>query len=57
MMIHGLTLGLLHQIVGWLLYPVIAALGVALLLTLWELGIALAEGLVTLSHYREGEIG
>jgi biopolymer transport protein ExbB/TolQ len=50
-MIHGLTLGILHQLVGWLLYPVIAALGVALLLTLWELGIALAERLMTLSRY------
>lgn len=56
-MIHGLTLGILHQLVGWLLYPVIAALGVALLLTLWELGIALAERLVTLSRYQVSASG
>ncbi|MGL6159406.1 MotA/TolQ/ExbB proton channel family protein [Microbulbifer sp.] len=54
-MIHGLTLGILHQIVGWLLYPVIAGLGLALLLTLWELGIALAERTATLARYRNGE--
>lgn len=51
-MIHGLTLGVLHQIVGWLLYPVIAGLGIALLLTLWELGIALAERTLTLARHR-----
>ena len=52
-MIHGLTLGLLHQVVGWLLYPVIAGLGLALLFTLWELGIALAERGFTLSRYSD----
>lgn len=56
-MIHGLTLGILHQLVGWLLYPVIAALGLALLLTLWELGMALAERLVTLPRYQSGAAG
>tara|TARA_R110001599_G_scaffold34184_1_gene109617 strand:- start:575 stop:1024 length:450 start_codon:yes stop_codon:yes gene_type:complete len=53
-MIHGLTLGLLHQLVGWLLYPVIAGIGIALLLTLWELGIAIAEATLTLDRYRRG---
>ena len=52
-MIHGLTLGLLHQVVGWLLYPVIIGLGIALLFTLWELGIALAERTLTLGRYRD----
>ena len=50
MIIHGVALGILHQVVGWLLYPVIAGLGLALLLTLWELGTALAERCVTLSR-------
>jgi len=40
---YGLLLGVLHQFVGWLLYPVIAVLGIALALTLLELGLALAE--------------
>lgn len=47
-MIHGMALGWLHQIVGWLLYPVIFMLALALIMTLWELGIALAERTVTL---------
>lgn len=42
-MMHGYILGLLHEIVGWLLYPVIAALAVAVLVLLWELGHATAE--------------
>lgn len=54
MIIHGLVLGVLHQVVGWLLYPVIAGLGLALLLTLWELGMAIAERSVTLARYRRG---
>lgn len=53
MIVHGLTLGVLHQIVGWLLYPVIAGLGMALLLTLWELGITIAERTLTLTRYRQ----
>ncbi|GAB3278876.1 MotA/TolQ/ExbB proton channel family protein [Parahaliea aestuarii] len=56
MIIHGFTLGILHQVVGWLLYPVIAALGLALLLTLWELGTALAERSLTLARLRRGEV-
>lgn len=50
-MIHGITLGVLHQFVGWLLYPVIIALGVALLLTVWEYGLALAERLSTFKAF------
>lgn len=56
-MIHGLTLGILHQLVGWMLYPVIIALGLALILTLWELGMALAERCLTLSRYQSGGAG
>ena len=50
-MIHGFTLGILHQLVSWLLYPVIAGLSLALLLTLWELGTALAERTLTLRRF------
>ncbi|WP_116365524.1 MotA/TolQ/ExbB proton channel family protein [Parahaliea mediterranea] len=56
MIIHGFTLGILHQVVGWLLYPVIAGLGLALLLTLWELGMAIAERSLTLVLLRRGEV-
>jgi len=45
---YGLVLGLLHQFVGWLLYPVIGVLAMALALTLLELGLALAEHFYTL---------
>ena len=48
---YGMMLGLLHQFVGWLLYPVILVLGIALALTLAEIGQALYErfyGLPTL---------
>lgn len=45
---YGLVLGVLHQLVGWLLYPVIGVLGIALALTLLELGLALAERFYTL---------
>ena len=45
---YGLLLGVLHQFVGWLLYPVIAVLGIALALTLLEVGLALAESFYTL---------
>ena len=31
---YGMMLGLLHQFVGWLLYPVILVLAIALALTL-----------------------
>ena len=51
-MIHGLTQGLLHELVGALLYPVIAALGIALLLTAWETGMTIAERSLTLRRLR-----
>ncbi len=53
-MIHGVVLGALHQFVAWLLYPVLAALALAVVLVLWELGIVLAERMVTLSRYSNG---
>ncbi len=48
---YGILLGALHQLVGWLLYPVIIGLGLALALTLWELGQALCERLLTLKQF------
>ena len=56
MMLHGPSLGILHQFVGWLLYPVITGLGLALLMTLWEAGIAIAERTLTLDRYRRGKL-
>lgn len=50
---HGAILGSLHEFVGWLLYPVVLALGACVLLTLWELGQLLAERwLLTGKRYR-----
>ncbi|WP_426358643.1 MotA/TolQ/ExbB proton channel family protein [Pseudocolwellia sp. HL-MZ19] len=40
---YGMILGLLHQFVGWLLYPVILVLALAVIGVLWELGLAFAE--------------
>lgn len=42
-MIYGYTLGLLHHLVSWLLYPVMLGLAVCLLCLLWEFGILLSE--------------
>ncbi|MEE2733145.1 MAG: MotA/TolQ/ExbB proton channel family protein [Pseudomonadota bacterium] len=42
-MVHGMALGILHHLVSWLLYPVLAALAVCLLAVLWETGAALGE--------------
>jgi biopolymer transport protein ExbB/TolQ len=50
-MIYANLLGGLHFFVEGLLYPVIIALGIAILLTLWELGIALAEKFRTLALF------
>lgn len=52
---YGIALGLLHQFVGWLLYPVLAALALALLCTLWEAGAALAERFLTLPKMLQAE--
>jgi len=40
---YGIILGVLHQFVSWLLYPVIVVLALALLGVLWELGLAFSE--------------
>jgi len=40
---YGIILGVLHQFVGWLLYPVIIVLAFAVIGVLWELGLAFAE--------------
>lgn len=48
---YGILLGVLHQFVGWLLYPVILGLALALALTLWELGQAMCERWLTLKHF------
>lgn len=50
---YGMLLGGLHQLVSWLLYPVIVALGLLLVLILWELGLSVAERLMTLKAYRQ----
>ncbi|RQW63745.1 MotA/TolQ/ExbB proton channel family protein [Vibrio viridaestus] len=52
-MFHGMTIGILHHIVGWLLYPVLVALAVCIILILWELGLFIGErfgALSKLSH-------
>lgn len=49
-MIHGLVLGILHHVVGWLLYPVLIGLALCVVAVLWESGIALAEKLGALSR-------
>lgn len=50
MISHGILLGLLHQLVELLLYPVVIALLICFLLSLWELGSALAERFFTLQR-------
>lgn len=55
-MIHGLTLGLLHHVVGWLLYPVLAGLAVCILVVLWECGSALAERFGALARLRQQSV-
>ena len=51
MLSYGLLIGLLHHVVTALLYPVIIALGLCLLLSLWELGSAIAERFFSLKHF------
>ncbi len=50
---YGILLGALHQFVGWLLYPVIIVLGIALFATLWELGQAFSERYFTLQVFAD----
>lgn len=56
MLSHGLIIGVLHQLVDLLLYPVIIALLLCFLLSLWELGSALAERFFTLKSFQSGEL-
>lgn len=53
---YGILLGALHQFVGWLLYPVIIALGMALFATLWEFGQACSERYFTLQAFTQAKI-
>lgn len=53
MLSHGLILGILHQLVDLLLYPVVIALLLCFLLSLWELGSALAERFFVLKNFQK----
>lgn len=50
---YGIVLGLLHQLVGWLLYPVVIALGLSMLALLWEIGQLVAEYSGTLRLFQQ----
>ncbi|MCY0963887.1 MotA/TolQ/ExbB proton channel family protein [Parathalassolituus penaei] len=54
-MFSGVVIGAMHQLVELLLYPVLAALMLAMLLTLWELGMMLAERFYILPAYRRSQ--
>lgn len=53
---YGMILGLLHQFVGWLLYPVILVLALALVGVLWELGLAFAERYYILKAFSQAAL-
>ncbi|MDC0610616.1 MotA/TolQ/ExbB proton channel family protein [Vibrio sp.] len=55
-MFHGMTIGILHHIVGWLLYPVLVALAVCIILILWELGLFIGEQFGALSKLSNLEL-
>ncbi|MCG8672526.1 MAG: MotA/TolQ/ExbB proton channel family protein [Pseudomonadales bacterium] len=55
-MFHGMLIGLIHEFVSWLLYPVIIMLFLAVLLTIIEVGLVFAERIYTLRIYRKGPI-
>jgi len=55
-MTYGYLLGVLHNFVGWLLYPVIVALGIAVAAMLWELGHAAAERLIALRRLQPANL-
>ena len=48
---YGIILGLLHQFVGWMLYPVIIVLAISIIAVLWELGLAIAERFLILKAF------
>lgn len=55
-MFHGEIVGVLHQLVSWLLMPVIFGLFITLMLLLVECGFALAERYRTLAIYQQGSL-
>ena len=50
---YGIILGLLHQFVGWMLYPVIIVLAISIIAVLWELGLAIAERFFILKAFTQ----
>lgn len=53
---YGIILGVLHQFVAWLLYPVILVLALAVIGVLWELGLAFAERYYILKAFTQSAI-
>jgi len=53
---YGMILGVLHQFVGWLLYPVILVLALAVIGVLWELGLAFAERYYILKAFSQAAL-
>lgn len=53
---YGIILGLLHQFVGWMLYPVIIVLAISLVGVLWELGLAIAERFFILKAFTQSNL-
>ncbi|WP_076419852.1 MotA/TolQ/ExbB proton channel family protein [Colwellia sp. UCD-KL20] len=53
---YGIILGLLHQFVAWLLYPVILVLALAVIGVLWELGLAFAERYYILKAFSQAAL-
>lgn len=53
---YGFLLGLLHEFVGLLLYPVILALAITLIMILWEIGQALSEPWFNLKAFTQPNI-
>ncbi len=56
-MIHGMALGILHHVVGWLLYPVLVGLALCLVAVLWECGAALGEKFGALTRIQSHGVG
>lgn len=55
-MFDSYFIDLLHRLTGWLLEPVLALLALAVVLTVWEIGIAAGERLVALRRLARGRI-
>jgi len=54
-MFDSYFIDLLHRVTGWLLEPVLALLALAIVLTVWEAGLALGERLFALRRMRRGD--